>query len=220
MRLSTLTTTLVTGVLLLTATACGDDGTAADPGATDSAPAPDGAEVPDVDVSDVEGATLHTDRGDITVDLLSDVAPVTVANFVGLAEGAGPANPVTGEPEFYDGTIFHRVIPGFMIQGGDPEGVGTGGPGYRFQDEVGTGETFDEPGVLAMANSGPGTNGSQFFITVEPTPHLEDKHTIFGYVADDASMAVVEEISTVATGPNDKPAEDVVIESVTVHRAG
>ncbi|MEU0488271.1 peptidylprolyl isomerase [Nocardiopsis sp. NPDC006139] len=209
MRLTTLSAGLLAGALLATTAACGND---------EEAPA--STEVPDVDVSDVEGATLHTNHGDITVDLLPEIAPVTVANFVGLAEGAGVANPVTGEAEFYDGTLFHRVIPDFMIQGGDPQGTGTGGPGYQFQDEFSDEETFDEPGVLAMANSGPGTNGSQFFITVAPTPHLQNKHTIFGHVADDASMDVAVEISQIATEGQDRPVEDVVIESVTVHRAG
>jgi peptidyl-prolyl cis-trans isomerase A (cyclophilin A) len=212
MRLTTLPAVLLAGALLATTAACGNDDTPA---------APEGAsEVPDVDVSDVEGATLHTSHGDITVDLLPEIAPVTVANFVGLAEGAGVANPATGEAEFYDGTVFHRVIPDFMIQGGDPQGTGRGGPGYQFQDEFSDEVDFSEPGVLAMANAGPGTNGSQFFITVAPTPHLQNKHTIFGQVADDASMEVAVEISLVATEAGDRPVEDVVIESVTVHRAG
>ncbi|WP_159940534.1 MULTISPECIES: peptidylprolyl isomerase [unclassified Nocardiopsis] len=176
----------------------------------------------DIDVSDVEGATLHTSEGDIEVELFPEEAPTTVANFVGLAEGEGAPNPVTGEAEFYDGTVFHRVIDGFMIQGGDPEGTGAGGPGYNFEDEVGTGRAFDEPGVLAMANRGGGTatNGSQFFITVEATPHLNEQHTIFGHVADEESMAVVEGIAKVETDANDRPVQDVVLESVTVHRAG
>ncbi len=216
MRLTTLPAALLAGALLTATAACG--GGDPEPASPSSPSSPTSSEVPDVDVSDVTGATLHTSHGDIEVDLLPDIAPVTVANFVGLAEGEGVANPVTGEERFYDGTVFHRVIPDFMIQGGDPEGAGSGGPGYQFQDEVGTGETFDEPGVLAMANSGPATNGSQFFVTVAPTPHLQDKHTIFGHVADDASLEVAVEISQVATEGADRPAEDVVIESVTVHR--
>lgn len=173
-----------------------------------------------VDVDDVEGAVLHTSEGDIELELLPDEAPVTVANFVGLAEGDMAQNPNSDGDGFYDGTIFHRVIPDFMIQGGDPEGTGAGGPGYQFPDEFGSGLTFDEPGLLAMANSGPNTNGSQFFVTVAPTPHLNDMHTIFGRVADEESMAVVDAISTMETGQNDRPTDDVVLESVTINRAG
>ncbi|MFD6953219.1 cyclophilin [Nocardiopsis sp. TSRI0078] len=173
----------------------------------------------DVDVSGVEGATLHTSEGDVEVELFPEDAPLTVANFVGLAEGEGVPNPETGEAAFYDGTVFHRVIDEFMIQGGDPRGTGRGGPGYTFEDEVGSGREFDEPGVLAMANSGPDTNGSQFFITVAPTPHLNGMHTIFGHVADEESMDVVNGIAGVETDASDRPVEDVVLESVTVHRA-
>ncbi|MGW5878552.1 peptidylprolyl isomerase [Nocardiopsis terrae] len=169
--------------------------------------------------SDAGGATLHTSAGDIRVELLASEAPLTVTNFVDLAEGNGPANPETGQDEFYDGTVFHRVIEDFMIQGGDPQGTGRGGPGYQFEDEFDSGLSFDEPGVLAMANSGPNTNGSQFFITVEPTPSLDGKHTIFGRVADEESMAVVEAISVVETDANDRPLSDVVLESVTVNHA-
>ncbi|WP_285731482.1 peptidylprolyl isomerase [Nocardiopsis sp. ATB16-24] len=171
------------------------------------------------DVSDVEGATLHTSEGDIELELFPEDAPVTVANFVELAEGEGVPNPVTGEAEFYDGTVFHRVIDDFMIQGGDPQGTGAGGPGYTFEDEFGSGRVFDEPGVLAMANSGPGTNGSQFFITVAPATHLNDKHTIFGHVADEESMKVVDGIADMETDAQDRPTREVVLESVTVHRA-
>ncbi|WP_028649204.1 peptidylprolyl isomerase [Nocardiopsis sp. CNT312] len=172
----------------------------------------------DIDVSDVTGATLHTSEGDIEVVLFPEAAPLTVANFVGLAEGEGVPNPETGDAAFYDGTVFHRVIDGFMIQGGDPEGTGRGGPGYRFEDEVESDHDFAEPGVLAMANSGPDTNGSQFFITVGPTEHLNGMHTIFGQVADEESYAVVEAISQVPTGAQDRPEDDVVLESVTVER--
>ncbi|WP_245880655.1 peptidylprolyl isomerase [Streptomyces zhaozhouensis] len=159
---------------------------------------------------------MHTSEGDIALTLFPEEAPLTVTNFVGLADGSLPwEGQEDGEP-LYNGTIFHRVIEGFMIQGGDPEGTGMGGPGYQFEDEFDSGLAFDEPYLLAMANSGPGTNGSQFFVTVASTPHLDNLHTIFGEVADDESKAVVDAIAGTETGPNDKPAEDVVIESVTI----
>ncbi|RMI34589.1 peptidylprolyl isomerase [Streptomyces triticirhizae] len=169
-----------------------------------------------VEPTDATSATLHTSEGDITVTLFPDEAPLTVTNFVGLADGSLPwEGQEDGEP-LYNGTIFHRVIDGFMIQGGDPLGSGMGGPGYQFEDEFDSGRAFEEPYLLAMANSGPGTNGSQFFITVEPTPHLNNLHTIFGEVADDESRAVVDAIAGTETGPNDKPVQDVVIESISV----
>ena len=169
-------------------------------------------------------ATLHTSLGDITVELFPQQAPTTVANFVGLATGERAwTDPRTGEQSnapLYNGVIFHRVIPGFMIQGGDPLGTGTGGPGYVFDDEIDPSLTFDAPYVLAMANAGrrmgKGTNGSQFFITTVPTGWLAGKHTIFGAVKDDASKAVVDAISGVPTDMRDRPLEDVVISSITI----
>ena len=168
-------------------------------------------------------ATLHTSMGDINVILFPDQAPKTVKNFVGLAEGTQEwtdpqARTKTTKP-LYDGTIFHRVIPGFMIQGGDPLGTGTGGPGYRFADEPHPELTFDKPYLLAMANAGPNTNGSQFFITVAPTTWLNFKHTIFGEVADQESRDVVDAIAAVPTGAQDRPKDDVVISSITIERS-
>lgn len=165
-------------------------------------------------------AVLHTNHGDIALDLFDDFAPKTVANFVELANGTREyLDMTTGKRAtgpFYDGTIFHRVIDGFMIQGGDPTGTGRGGPGYRFADEFYPDLTFTKPYLLAMANAGPGTNGSQFFITVAPTPHLNMRHTIFGEVADADSRKVVDEIAAVETGPMDRPVEDVVIDRVEI----
>jgi peptidyl-prolyl cis-trans isomerase A (cyclophilin A) len=167
-------------------------------------------------------ATLKTNRGDIVVQLFPDHAPETVRNFVDLAEGTREwTDPNTGAPSherFYDGLVFHRVIEGFMIQGGDPKGTGSGGPGYQFKDEFHPDLNFAKPYLLAMANAGPGTNGSQFFITVGPTPHLNRKHTIFGEVADQPSRDVVDAIATTSTGRNDRPTDDVVIERVDFER--
>jgi peptidyl-prolyl cis-trans isomerase A (cyclophilin A) len=171
-------------------------------------------------------ATLHTNRGDIRLELFPDHAPKTVRNFVELAEGSREwQDPKTGERKkepFFDGVTFHRVIQGFMIQGGDRLGTGTGGPGYAFDDEIHPGLDFRAPYVLAMANAGirggRGTNGSQFFITVAPTTHLQGKHTIFGQVADAASRQVVDAIAATRTGRGDAPVEPVVIEKVTVER--
>jgi peptidyl-prolyl cis-trans isomerase A (cyclophilin A) len=168
-------------------------------------------------------AVLHTNRGDITVDLFPDHAPKTVANFAELAEGTREwTDPRTREKttaKLYDGTVFHRVIDGFMIQGGDPLGQGTGGPGYRFGDEFHPDLAFNRPYLLAMANAGPGTNGSQFFITVTNTPHLNNKHTIFGEVVDEASKKVVDAIATTPTSRGDKPVDEVVIQSVEIERS-
>src|SRR5579859_149910 len=165
-------------------------------------------------------ATLRTNQGDIVLRLFPDHAPETVRNFVELAEGSREwTDPQTRRPssgKLYDGTIFHRVIPDFMIQGGDPLGTGTGGPGYQFGDEFHPDLTFNRPYLLAMANAGPGTNGSQFFITTVPTPWLTGKHTIFGEVISGAD--VVEQISRVQTVPGDRPATDVVLQSVTIQR--
>ena len=167
-------------------------------------------------------ATLHTNHGPIRLQLFPDHAPKTVRNFVELAEGTKAyTDPRTGQPgsgPYYDNTISHRVIAGFMIQMGDPTGTGRGGPGFKFGDEFHPDLRFDRPYLLAMANAGPGTNGSQFFITVEPTPHLNNRHTIFGQVADEASAKVVDSIANTPTGPGDRPREDVVIERVTIER--
>jgi peptidyl-prolyl cis-trans isomerase A (cyclophilin A) len=165
-------------------------------------------------------ATLRTSRGTVVLRLLPDHAPKTVRNFVDLAEGSrewtDPKTRNTSSGRLYDGTIFHRVIPDFMIQGGDPLGTGTGGPGYRFADEIHPDLAFDRPYLLAMANAGPGTNGSQFFITTVATPWLTGKHTIFGEVT--SGREIVDAISNVPTGRNDRPVDDVVLESVEIER--
>lgn len=175
-------------------------------------------------------ATIHTNHGDIVVNLFGDQAPRTVQNFIGLADGSQSwTDPKTGQPgegALYTDVIFHRIIPNFMIQGGDPLGQGTGGPGYNFNDEISPELDFTQPYKLAMANAGlrrnaitgqaEGTNGSQFFITTDPTPWLQGKHTIFGEVADDASKAVVDAIAGVPTGAGDRPIEPVVISSIDV----
>ncbi len=169
-------------------------------------------------------ATIHTSEGDIRVELFPQSAPVTVKNFTELATGTRQwTHPLTGETSaepLYSGTVFHRVIDGFMIQGGDPIGTGTGGPGYNFDDEIDPALGFTEPYLLAMANAGTrgghGTNGSQFFITVAPATWLNGKHTIFGRVLDDESRAVVDRIVTTATDRADRPLEDIMIESIEV----
>lgn len=165
-------------------------------------------------------ATLHTNRGDIKIDLFGNHAPKTVENFVGLAEGTKAYSTANASGSnsgpFYDGATFHRVIDGFMIQGGDPTGTGAGGPGYKFGDEFHPELQFDRPYLLAMANAGPGTNGSQFFVTVGATPHLNRRHTIFGEVTDADSRKVVDAIATTATDRGDRPTEPVVINSVTI----
>jgi peptidyl-prolyl cis-trans isomerase A (cyclophilin A) len=173
-------------------------------------------------VADQIQATLKTNRGDITIDLFQNQAPVTVANFTGLASGTmefkDPDSGQTVTRPFYDGLAFHRVIDGFMIQGGCPKGDGRGGPGYQFKDEFHPDLQFNRPYLLAMANAGPGTNGSQFFITVIPTKHLNRKHTIFGEVADQDSRDVVDAIATTRTDSSDRPREPVVIESVAISK--
>ncbi|MET3961909.1 peptidyl-prolyl cis-trans isomerase A (cyclophilin A) [Marmoricola sp. OAE513] len=164
-------------------------------------------------------ATLHTNRGDIVINLLPNHAPKTVENFVGLAEGTKEYNADGGKTgKFYDGLGFHRVIDNFMIQGGCPLGTGTGGPGYQFADEFHPELAFTKPYLLAMANAGPGTNGSQFFITTAPTTWLNNKHTIFGEVADEDSRSVVDAIGTTPVGAGDRPIDPVIIESVEITR--
>ncbi len=169
-------------------------------------------------------ATIHTNHGDIVVNLFGDHAPRTVQNFTGLADGSQAwTHPATGKPgegPLYTDVVFHRIIPNFMIQGGDPLGQGVGGPGYNFDDEIHPELNFNSPYILAMANAGKrmgkGTNGSQFFITTAPTTWLQGKHTIFGEVADDASRAVVDEIAAVPTAAGDRPIDPVVIRSIDV----
>jgi peptidyl-prolyl cis-trans isomerase A (cyclophilin A) len=163
-------------------------------------------------------ARFTTSEGDFTVRLFEQQAPLTVANFVGLAEGT--KDPATGKPgtvsPFYDGLVFHRIIAGFMIQGGDPQGDGRGGPGYTFPDEPDPALRFDRPGLLAMANRGPNTNGSQFFITLGATEWLNNKHTIFGEVVE--GMDVISKIGSVRTGPGDRPVTPVVLRAVKIER--
>jgi len=168
-------------------------------------------------------AIFHTTAGDLTCELFPSNAPKTVKNFIGLATGAKEwTDPQTGQKvtrPLYDGTIFHRVIPGFMIQGGDPLGQGIGGPGYQFEDEFDSSLTFDRPGRLAMANSGPNTNGSQFFITEVPTPHLNGRHTIFGQ-CDDASVELVKKIARMPTSRGDHPVSPVTINHLQITGPG
>jgi len=167
-------------------------------------------------------AVFETTMGTLRCKLFPKEAPKTVANFIGLADGTKDwTDPATGQKKhgvpLYSGTIFHRVIANFMIQGGDPLGTGTGDPGYRFEDEIVTSLTFDRPGRLAMANAGPGTNGSQFFMTEVPTPHLNGHHTIFGQ-CDDASVELVKKIARVPKGPGDKPVTPVRINKIVIEK--
>jgi peptidyl-prolyl cis-trans isomerase A (cyclophilin A) len=165
-------------------------------------------------------AKFDTTEGSFTIRLFDKEAPNTVANFVGLAEGTKEwKHPGTGEKKkapYYDGIIFHRVIQGFMIQGGDPLGQGTGGPGYNFGDEFHPSRRHDKAGILSMANAGPGTNGSQFFITLGPTPHLDNRHSVFGEVV--SGLDVVKKIGSVPTGRQDRPVTPVVMNKVTIER--
>lgn len=165
-------------------------------------------------------AIFETSLGNITCILYPKQAPLTVKNFIGLAKGEidwiDPRTDQKSNKPLYDGTIFHRVIPDFMIQGGDPLGEGIGGPGYKFEDEIDDKLNFDKPGMLAMANSGPNTNGSQFFITVAPTPWLKGKHTIFGKVVK--GQEIVNKISIVKTGENDKPIATVVLKKLIIKK--
>lgn len=165
-------------------------------------------------------ALFDTSMGKIKIRLFTDLTPKTVENFVGLAEGTkeftDPKTMKKTKRPYYDGTVFHRVIKGFMIQGGDPLGTGTGGPGYEFADEFVPELKHDKAGILSMANRGPATNGSQFFITVAPTPHLDNRHTVFGEVVE--GMDVVKKISETKTGPQDRPAQDVVVKSIKIER--
>jgi peptidyl-prolyl cis-trans isomerase A (cyclophilin A) len=165
-------------------------------------------------------AHFETNLGNFTVELYDTKTPKTVANFVGLAEGTREwTHPKTGQKSktpYYDGIIFHRIIPGFMIQGGDPLGQGYGGPGYQFEDEFHPELRHDRAGILSMANAGPNTNGSQFFITLGPTPHLDRRHSVFGAVV--TGMDVISKIGNVATGSNDRPVQPVVMNKVTIER--
>lgn len=172
----------------------------------------------DYDDPDNPAVTLRTTKGDITLELFEQRAPRTVENFLGLATGdAEWSDPETGETRtdsLYEGTVFHRIISDFMIQGGDPEGTGEGGPGYTFDDEFHEDLNHDKAGILSMANRGPDTNGSQFFITLDPQSHLDGRHAVFGHVID--GMDVVEEIGRAPTDRNDKPMQDIEIESVDI----
>lgn len=217
-------TTLIMAVLpMLSLITCGSETTTsseAEPTLIPAAEAPQKPQTTMTSSSTGDGIFAHfqTRLGKITIRLEHEKAPMTVANFVGLAEGT-----VTntfrkqGEP-YFDGIIFHRVIPGFMIQCGDPTGTGMGGPGYAFADEFDPSLRHDGPGVLSMANSGPGTNGSQFFITVAPTPHLDGRHAVFGRVVE--GMEVATAIANVPRGAQDRPNQEVKIDSLRIERRG
>ena len=158
-------------------------------------------------------AVFETNQGTFEAELYAKECPETVWNFINLAEGRQETE---RDGNFYDGLIFHRVIAGFVIQGGCPSGTGTGGPGYRFDDEFDSSQRHNSEGIFSMANAGPGTNGSQFFITLGPTPHLDNNHSVFGKVTE--GMDVVRKIGSTKTGPGDRPVEDVVMEKVTIRR--
>jgi peptidyl-prolyl cis-trans isomerase A (cyclophilin A) len=164
-------------------------------------------------------ATFQTNHGEIRCELFADLVPNTVANFVGLATGQKTyIDPESGQParsNFYDGLTFHRIIPNFMIQGGDPVGNGTGGPGYRFEDEFNPTLRHDRPGILSMANAGPGTNGSQFFITEVPTPHLDNRHSVFGACGPEENVLA---IARIPTGAGNRPLQPVIMEHVVISR--
>jgi peptidyl-prolyl cis-trans isomerase A (cyclophilin A) len=165
-------------------------------------------------------AHVTTTEGSFTVRLFEKEVPETVANFVGLAKGTkrwtDAASGAGAERPFYDGLIFHRIIDGFMIQGGDPRGDGTGGPGYQFADEFHASLRHDKPGILSMANAGPNTNGSQFFITLAPTPHLDNRHSVFGEVV--SGLEVIKQIGAAPTDRHDRPVKDIAIERVAIER--
>ncbi|HXD74671.1 MAG TPA: peptidylprolyl isomerase [Vicinamibacterales bacterium] len=165
-------------------------------------------------------AHFTTSEGNFSIRLFDDLAPKTVANFVGLAEGTiewtDPRTRQKSKAPYYNGTIFHRVIDGFMIQGGDPLGQGTGGPGYKFADEFHPKAKHTKAGILSMANAGPNTNGGQFFITLDATPWLDNKHSVFGEVVD--GMDVVKKIGSTKTGPGDRPAKPITIQSLTIEK--
>ncbi len=178
---------------------------------------------PAVDPSVDYFATIKTNLGDLKLRLFADKAPKTVQNFVNLAEGTcestNPRTRATGKQKYYDGVIFHRCIARFMVQGGDPSGTGRGDPGYRFEDEFHPSLKFDRPGLLAMANAGPGTNGGQFFITEVPTPHLTNKHTIFGELVDPAAgIAIIQKMCAQPQNMANKPNTDIVISTIVIER--
>src|SRR5882762_9918735 len=217
-----LTTAIVMMMVVSSAwTQSGSSAQSAPAGKTGSAAKPSVPAKPGVHIATKPTAVINTTAGKMTCTLFPDKAPIGVENFIGLAGGTKDwKNPVSGASKhgvpLYDGTIFHRVIPGFMIQGGDPAGNGTGDPGYKFKNEASPDLLFDKPGRLAYANSGPGTNGSQFFITEVPTPHLNGRHTIFGQ-CDDASVTLVKQITHMATDPStDKPFRPVKIVHLTI----
>jgi peptidyl-prolyl cis-trans isomerase A (cyclophilin A) len=207
-------------LILITSVACGLVFGQAKPAAKPMAKKPAAAATPPTGTV----ATFDTTAGKLRCTLFDKETPVTVANFIGLAKGTKDwQNPISHAMKhntpLYDGTIFHRVIPNFMIQGGDPAGNGSGDPGYKFQDEIVSTLTFDRPGRLAMANSGPNTNGSQFFITEVPTPHLNGRHTIFGQ-CDAATVVLVKKITRMPKDPNDRPFHPVRITHITITPGG
>ena len=214
---------LFPGILILVT--CAVMAQSASPKQSTAATKPSTSAKPGATASAKPTAIIDTTVGKMTCTLFPDKAPVGVANFIGLATGTKDwKNPVSGATKhgvpLYDGTIFHRVIPGFMIQGGDPAGNGSGDPGYKFPNETSPTLTFDQPGRLAYANAGPGTNGSQFFITEVPTAHLNGGYTIFGQ-CDEATVALVKQITHMARDPqNDRPFRPVKINHITIVKGG